>query len=365
MALEDQIQDDYITPGHPIAFSGISATRKHYHTKIPLVEKAFSSVYSYGLHREYKKPKIRNPFFVYSLREQVQMDLIDMQKHSEFNDNIRFILVAIDVFSKYVWIAAMKQKTSKDSLIAVKKVVQEIQADRQPKIKHVLLDRGKEFSNTLVYAYFRQHNINVIHPNSDVKAAVAERLNRSLKNIIFKYMTENETFRYIDKLDLLLQSYLSRPHSAIGFLTPIEAEQPTNHNKVLNAHYTRYSKIIKSQWKKEPKFKVGDIVRLKTASTAFDRGFKEQFTREYFTIESVKRRMPVIQYTVRSMDTDEVIEGSFYTEELQKIGSDDWRVSNVLKEKTVRGKKKLFVSWMGFSDRHNSWIDAENVSKQF
>jgi hypothetical protein len=149
-------------------------------------------------------------------------------------------------------------------------------------------------------------------------------------------------------------------------LSPNEAEKPENFTKVRDAHNKRYSKLELQRGKRPIKLKKGDKVRLKVADAAFARGFNERWTREYFIIHTIKTRMPIHQYTVSSMDTGEVVEGSFYENELQKITGDVWRIEKVLKRKVVGGRAKLYVKWIGFGNNHNSWIDAKkDVAKIF
>jgi len=46
--------------------------------------------------------------------EQLDVDLADMQSLSKDNDRIKYLLVAIDVFSRYAWVEPLKNKTAKE-----------------------------------------------------------------------------------------------------------------------------------------------------------------------------------------------------------------------------------------------------------
>ena len=53
----------------------------------------------------------------------------------------------------------------------------------------------------------------------------------------------------------------------------------------------------------------------------------------------------------------EVIQGSFYEEELQKTSQDVFRIEKILNR---RGDNSL-VKWMGYSDAFNSWVDSKAI----
>ena len=59
------------------------------------------------------------------------------------------------------------------------------------------------------------------------KAIVIERFNRTLKNIIWKYFTANNTRLYLDALDQMVKNYIDEVHSTIQ-MTPKEASKDIN-----------------------------------------------------------------------------------------------------------------------------------------
>lgn len=358
--MHQRMKANYVNPSHPTAFSGITNLQKFYKIPTSKAKEFLAGETTYQLHREYKKTAVRNPFFIYELRQQVQFDLIDISKLAAFNDNIHFLLAGIDCFSRKAWLVPLKNKTAKSTLVGIQKIINPLEV----KPKNVLLDRGGEFGGSVI-PFFRSLGINVIHPNSDVKAAHVERYNRSQQDLIYKFLTENETSRYIDTLPELLQSYNDRPHRSIARLTPNEAEQYHYQDVVLDAVNKHYSKIVRQGRKQREKFKIGDVVRLQKVGGRFARGYNERSTRELFTIETVNKRMPIIQYTVKSMDNGEVIEGAFYPNELQLCLGDVFKIERVIRKRTRRGKREILVKWQDFGEQHNSWIPETNVTRKY
>ena len=100
------IPEEYITPGHVVAFSAPANIKRSSHPNLQKEEiaKVLQSVDAYTLHREYKKPRTRNPFYLNRKRQQIQLDLIDvshLKRYNFFNGKqVTFLLAAIDGFTK-------------------------------------------------------------------------------------------------------------------------------------------------------------------------------------------------------------------------------------------------------------------------
>ena len=73
---------------------------------------------------------------------------------------------------------------------------------------------------------------------------------------MFKYFSANNTRKYVDVLDLLVDQYNNTNHSSIK-MTPKEANRKENENKVWRNLYPELcSKTL------NPKFSIGDNVRI-------------------------------------------------------------------------------------------------------
>ena len=141
---------------------------------------------------------------------------------------------------------------------------------------------------------------------SETKAAFAERMIRSLKNILYRYM-EDFGYKYIHKLPQLITTLNSRRNSLVDM-------RP---NVVKNCDFMSilYSKPLREFNK--PAFKFGDRVRISKYDLPFRKGYKPQFTREVFEIVAMAtRKAPT--YTIKD-EQGEVIQGKFYQKELIKV----------------------------------------------
>ena len=343
-----QIRTNYINLKHPTSFGGVTKIQKYYKISRAQAAKALRGVKSYSLHRETKKPHVRNCYFIYQLRQQVQADLIDVSALSDHNDGITFLLTAIDMFSKKLVCLPMKNKSGKETKLAIQKLIKVM------KPKQLYTDAGKEFLNQFVQNILARNDIEHLIASSDVKCAGVERVNKTLQRKIYQYMTEKNTDRYIDVLQDAVLSYNKSVHSSIN-ISPNEAEKEENHLIVrdeLNKHYTE---IVSA--KKTPNFKIGDIVRISK--------LKEQNKEELFEIININSTLPIPMYYLKSLEKLDELEGGFYANELTLFQPDVWDmdVSKPLKKRTHKGVKQVLAKWVGFNEKYDQWIPETNLPK--
>ena len=187
-----------------------------------------------------------------------------------------------------------------------------------------------------------------------------QRLPRSIfasGNLISQYCTENATYQFYDKLQLLLQTYNSRPHRMLGGLSPKEVEADPNNALVASENEKYLSKFKK----KRAKYKKGTLVRIKSEKVTFHKGYRPTFKTEIFKIVQVKDNLPVALYTLGSLDDQEILIGNFYQFQLTPVKQTQHRIQQVLK----RDKKnqRSFVRWEGYPERFNSWVEDSSISK--
>lgn len=115
--------------------------------------------------------------------------------------------------------------------------------------------------------------------------------------------------------------------------------------------------------KKEPaKLQKGDYVRISKDYGTFARGYNQQWTNEIFRIDAVTLHDRPLYKLVDLQG--EPIEGSFYPEEVQKVDEPEvFKVQKVLRRRTNGKRKEIFVKWLGYPDKFNTWI-PENQLKQ-
>jgi len=169
---------------------------------------------AYKLHRPVTKLCARNPYTVTNVRDVWECDLLDVQSYAKYNDDYRYILSVIDVFSKFLYLIPVKIKSEPAVTAAFLSIF-----DDKPKLSTrtpvwVRTDKGKEFLNKHFQDMLRDEGIQFqVCRNTDVKCAVIERAQRSIRDRLYKYFTYKNTFRYIDVLPNVVRAYNDTVHS--------------------------------------------------------------------------------------------------------------------------------------------------------
>ena len=355
MTTKEIFLKEYARPGSPIAFASPALIYYYYGKKIPLttIEEWLKGTDSYTLHKQPKLPKPRNPTFAYHKRYQFQIDLIDLGNLIEENDGNRYLLTAIDIFTRFAFVEPLKNKTAKTFMEGFESIMK--RAKKFP--RRILADKGAEIKNKLFQAYCKNNNILLLHSNNFVHAPFVERFNRTLKNLMFKYMTHENTDRYIDALPFLVHTYNHRKHRMIG-MSPAEAELPGRTYFIRRKQELHYSKFKR----KRPKYKIGQTVRISIMKGKFDRGFTQQFKEEIFKIKSIFTRLPKPTYELETLEQDETLEGNFYESELTPVNEPElFVIEKVLRTKKDKktGEKMVLVKWRGY--KNPSWTYEKDV----
>ena len=107
-------------------------------------------------------------------------DLANMQLISKFNKGFRFLLCAIDIFSKYAWVVPLKDKKGASIVNAFQKILKE--SDRKP--NKIWVDKGSKFYNSSFKKWLKDNDIEMYSIYNEGKSVVAERFIRTLKTKI-------------------------------------------------------------------------------------------------------------------------------------------------------------------------------------
>ena len=167
---------------------------------------------------------------------------------------------------------------------------------------------------------------------------------------MWKYFTDNNTYKYIDVLPDLVEDYNNTVHSSTK-LTPKEASKKKNELTVWRNLYPDRFKINDLT----PKFSVGDEVRITKKKKVFEKGYTTRWKEEIFTIKEIRNTNP-ITYKIEDLKEEE-IKGTFYEPELQKTKQQIYRIEKVIEKE----KGKSLVKWKGYSDKFNSWVDNKEL----
>ena len=239
--------------------------------------------------RKFKKRTVYSRF-----RDNIWVaDLADMQLTSKLNKGFRFLLCAIDIFSKYAWVVPLKDKKGVSIVDAFQKILDK--SGRKP--NKIWVDKGSEFYNNSFKKWLKDNDIEMYSIHNEGKSVVAERFIRTLKTKIYKYMTSVSKNVYIDKLDDIVGKYNNTFHRTIK-MKPIDVKDNT---------YFDSKKEIND---KNPKFKVGDYVRISKCKNIFAKGYTPNWSEEVFIVSKIKNTV-AWTYVINDLNGKEII-GTFY-----------------------------------------------------
>lgn len=353
-----QLDKIYLNPEDPGSLGGVEGLYQRARQKgveglsRKVVIDYLASRDAYTLHKQVRKRFRRNKILVGTIDKQWQADLADLNVVQKENDNSRYLLTVIDCLSKYAWVEPLRTKGAADMADAWRRVLARA-APRKP--EKVQTDKGTEFFNTQVQKLFTENNIHLFASESDQKAAIVERFNRTLKAKMWRYFTASDTRRYLNVLQQLVSSYNHSKHRTIG-MAPIQVNK---NNELQVWRRLAGDEITRGSDRRKTQVHPGDTVRISKSKHTFEKGYEPNWTTEYFNvIDAVPTGRRV--YKLQDIET-EPITGVFYKEEVQKIapktGHEGYKIEKVLK---VVGKKAL-IKWKGWPNKFNSWIQTKNI----
>jgi hypothetical protein len=157
---------------------------------------------AYTIHRPARMRFERRKTYSKGINDLFQTDIVDMSNVATYNNSYRYLLTCIDVFSKYAWAVPLRTKAGREVSLAFE---EKILSERTCRM--VQSDKGTEYTNSVFQSMLAKHGIHhYTSENDDIKAAVIERWNRTLKERIYRYFTYKNTRRYIDVLNDIVYS---------------------------------------------------------------------------------------------------------------------------------------------------------------
>ena len=225
------------------------------------------------------------------------VDLADMQSLSKKNKGIKYLLCAIDLFSKYAFVVPLKDKKGFSVTNAFNKIIK--QSGR--KLNKMWVGQGGEFYNHVFKRWLLSNNIIMYSAHNEGNSVVSERLIRTLKNKLYKHMTATGKNVYYDVLDDAVNKYNDTKHSTIK-MKPKDVKN--DNNRV----------YIDEHNKKSARYNVGDRVRISKFENIFAKGYTPNWSREIFIINKINDTVPYT-YNLKDLNGEEIL-GSFYDREL-------------------------------------------------
>lgn len=243
--------------------------------------------------QKHETKKSQGKFYAVAPFIQLQADLIDMSKFAHSNHNNKWILVLVDIFTRYAFAEPLKTKS--DAIDALKKMFEDQHLQDKPisvnpnipkdenaiYFRILTTDQGNEFNNKQANAFYKTkhiiHQMVLVHDHR--KLSIVDRFCKTIKTMIFKHFTANNTTTWIGTLPTFIEAYNNTPHPALWSIKPSDADKYLIRIFMIN-------KIKALANKKTRKIQVGDHVRVKVRAP-FKKGYTTQFSRDVYTVDAV------------------------------------------------------------------------------
>lgn len=321
-----------------VGFAGLSALQRYGKQQGILpseTKKWLMKQKHYKKFKPQRKTIKRRSTYVDGLDEQWQADLIDVQKYSRWNRGYRYILICIDILSRYVWATPLKSKDYMDVLQGFKKIVSG--TERKPLVLQT--DQGTEFVGVHFQSFLKHLGVRHFYTSQSTKSSIVERVIRTIMGKIWQAMeNRGAEKKWTDLLPKAVKGYNNSFHRSIGVAPnkvsvnnsqevwrylfrggkkkqPKESDQP-----IITIDSAKA--VVKKKKKIKPAFSVGDKVWIydkKASKNAFQKGYKSKWlTDQVFTIHLVNDKTRPFTYRLHNAE-GKLVPGQFYKEQLQKI----------------------------------------------
>lgn len=300
------IERAYLSAGNVGALGGIASFARARKIKnLKALEESLNKIPTFTRHRPARTKSQRRPVIVKYPGYLVQADLVDIFKHRFQNKSFGYILIAIDVFSKFAAATPIKTKGSKHMLEGFKTLLKQFKF----KIQSIQSDAGLEFFNREVKQYLASKGIHQYHSFSHLKAQTIERLIRTVKGKLWRHFSSTGSFYWLDTIPKIIKAYNSTPHSSHGFVPSLIKRK--DYDNVLSNLYMKFA-LMKP---KKPKYKLNDYVRISLKKLIFRKKYEANYSSEIFQVSKVHTVFPVVSYKLIDRSNRE-LDGSYIESEI-------------------------------------------------
>ena len=287
----------------------------------------------------------------------IACDLGDFCNLRQYNKGVKYLLVCVDVFSRLMAVEALLKKDSKHMLKALSNILEKPEFRG---VRRIFTDRGTEFYNKTIQNYLNKKHIKMYSVYSDMKASIVERAIRTLKHLLYRYMTQTNSLKYLEVLSKVVEVYNNTYHRTIK-ATPRVVHNLRKIDDIRRQFKTMYINNSLSHASISPRLKVGTYVRLAKRRNTFHKSFWPQNTEEIFKVAALNKEQFIPAYKIIDL-SGENISGEFYEQELIPTTlPEHFPVIILRSRKTTRGQREYYVNWRGYPSSSNSWVKSQDI----
>ena len=361
--LFNQIRKIYLDLKSPASFSSyekLYQNSKHLGVTRSQIATFLTKYDSHSLQIVRNKHFIRRRFMTKAPGEIICSDVCYLKYYSAANDGAKFLIIFMDMYSRFVTVFPLKTLRHNDVIKAFETFTKN-SIYSYPKI---FTDGGPEYINQFIHKFYEKNNmLRYSTYQLKTKVSIVERFIRELRKKIAKYIIHFNSERYIHILQDLIYGLNMTRHRSLKNFRPLEIHLLYRHRDVL-----KFSKIIYASTYRPPVSIIDDL--LKTGHTVgirnqkvdelFNKSFFEQFTREIFKISRVNTDHVPITYSLSDLNGTD-IKGIFYKSELTPVfDSGDYNVT-ILDTRIRNGIKQFRVIFNDYVHEKPQWIHKNQL----
>lgn len=347
------------------------------------IAKFLSNLETHQIHQETVDVKISRPVV---LRKEGTwaIDLtwlkeVDVESLTTVEKDSQVVLTVIDCFSKYAWAKILPNKRAKTVANAFRKILVLPNGEREH-CSVIRSDNGSEFKSNEFKAVADEFSIKHIFSDTHNprQNAMIERFNKTLKMMVYRYMTQWNLEKISDKdLQKIVTNYNNTEHSTTHQI-PTTIHKNADPIAIKNARSeikARAVRLLAENDRRFPKLRIGDTVRVawrtvgewRKARTFKKYSYMKIWLYELFKVAEITRPTKTKASLYKLLGPDgKLINRWFLRQDLLKIDPknltkeledvETFVVEEVLaKEVLPDGKVKYLVKWFGYSDKDNTW----------
>lgn len=261
------------------------------------------------------KTKLSRPYCVSEPFQEIQIDLADLVRLREKNDNLRYILVAVDTFSRFTWMHGLETKRPKE----IRNVLQKLFFRKGVKPRVIFTDRGTEFSGNEVQNLLSDWGTR--HWKTNNHAHLSERKIQTLKRLLSIEMDARGVSRWIPHLARICRKMNNAKNRFVGY-KPAEIMREWLRLKQESPMWKKIKEKFdqrcgKTRTPQVTRFTQNELVRISLTRSVFSKKSTGNFSREIFAVHRIGAFTRPPTYVLRDRN-NEIIQGRFVDEELQK-----------------------------------------------
>ena len=287
--LNEYLKSIYYDPKNAAGYTGAGTVYKavksegKYRISLHKIKLWLAAQDAYSTFKPARK-RFPRPKVIVSAKDQMwDCDCLSMKYHKDDNREYSYILVCVDVFTRFLF---TKPLTALQGSL-VKQAYEEI-FERNESPQTIRTDHGTEFVNKIMKQYFISKNIKHYLTSNEIKTSHGERVIQTLRMRIARMFRAKNNFNWIDHLQEITEAYNNSNHTAINS-TPSQAMCSTEKTELWHWQYKRNDSATKTGPNHQYEYKIGDRVRISYLRESFHRAYDHSWTKMIYT--NTHRRM--------------------------------------------------------------------------